>query len=84
MTAVHRCNGLLMVATGGEEEALAAYEEAMQAIFGLQLERYSHVQPHGNPESGKVRWECLEMWPMQVRLDCTLMQAVHRKHVLFQ
>lgn len=58
-----------MTAIGGEEESRAAYEEAMQAIFSLQLDRYSHVQPHHNPENqGKLRWECLEMWPLQVRL----------------
>lgn len=57
-----------LVATGGEEEAMAACEEAMQAMFGLQLERFSHVQPHRNPENGKLRWECLEMWPMQASL----------------
>ena len=43
------------------------YEEALQAIFVLQLERYSHVQAHHNPENqGKLRWECLEFWPIQV------------------
>ena len=57
-----------LVDTGGEEEAMTAYEEAMQAMFGLQLERYSHVQPHRNPESGKLRWECFELWPLQVGL----------------
>lgn len=60
------CNCVVMVATGGEEEAMAAYEEAMQAIFGLQLDRYTYVQPHRHPETGKLRWECIEMWPMQV------------------
>lgn len=64
------------VATGGEEEAMASYEEAMQAIFSLQLDRYSHVQPHRHPETGKMRWECIEMWPMQVlsEFKCTVKQ----------
>lgn len=63
------CKCLVTIATGGEEEALAAYEDAMQAIYNLQLDRYSHVQPHRNPETGRLRWECIEMWPMQVRAD---------------
>lgn len=70
-----------LVATGGEEEGMAAYEESMQAIFGLQLERYSHVQPHRNPGSGKLRWECLEMWPMQASLAlvCCAGAVIHTK-----
>ena len=67
------CKCVFVVVTGGEEEALAAYEEAVQAIFGLQLDRYSHFQPHRNPETGKLWWECIAMWPMQVMfgLKCT-------------
>ena len=67
------CNRGGVVVTGGEEEAIAAYDEAMQAIFGLQLDRYCHVQPHRHPENNTMRWECIEMWPLQVplQLRCT-------------
>lgn len=76
-----------VIATGGEEEAEAAYEEAMQAIFGLQLERFSHVQPHRNPENDKVRWECLEMWPMKVllvQLVCCEGTVIHNRHMFWR
>ena len=80
------CNCVVMVATGGEEEAMAAYEEAMQAIFGLQLERYTHVQPHRHPETGKLRWECIEMWPMQVlfQLMCTAIPITRSKRLMLR
>ncbi len=56
-----------MVGAGGEEESQTEYEDAVQAIFHLQLERYCHTQAHHNPEKGgAMRWECIEMWPMQV------------------
>ncbi len=56
------------VTAGGNDEAQAAYEEAVQAIFQLQLERYCHTQAHHNPDKeGQMRWECIEMWPIQAR-----------------
>lgn len=49
----------------GESEAEAAYEEAMNDIFNLQLECHRHQQPHTN-HKGLLRWEMIEMWPMPV------------------
>ena len=50
---------------GGEVEAHEAYEEAYNAIFALQLQCHRHIQPHFKKE-GILRWEMIEMWPMQV------------------
>lgn len=52
-------------AVGGKEEAQEAYEEAYNAIFALQLQCHRHIQPHTKRE-GTIRWEMIEMWPMQV------------------
>ena len=49
---------------GGHQEAKEAYEEAVTAIFVFQVECHRHTQPRAT--KGKVRWEMIEMWPMQV------------------
>ncbi|DBA80660.1 TPA: hypothetical protein ACH3X1_007904 [Trebouxia sp. C0004] len=70
---------------GGEEEAHTAYEDAVQAIFHLQLERYCHTQAHHNPEKGgAMRWECIEMWPMQDPVDLSPAVLVKRYNVTHQ
>ncbi len=51
---------------GGQEEALAAYEEAYNDIFNLKLECHKHPQPHKSRKDGTIKWEMIEMWPMQV------------------
>ena len=55
--------------TGGKAEADAAYEEAMEAVFSLQLDQYSHVQYYETPQTAgqlKRRWDLIELWPLQV------------------
>ena len=53
------------VHAGGQKEAEEAYEEAVNAIFVLQVKSHRHSQPR-SLKIGKVRWEVIEMWPMQV------------------
>lgn len=57
------------LATGGAEEAESAYEEAVNAVFNLQLECHRHTQPYKSHKSSKVKWAMIEMWPMQVALS---------------
>ena len=51
---------------GGEKEAEAAYDEAVHAIFELQLERHRHVQPYISKKDGRSKWAMIEMSPMMV------------------
>lgn len=55
------------MATGGEDECQAAYEEAVDAIFNLKVDCHRHVQSHLSRKDGKIKWAALEMWPMQAR-----------------
>ena len=72
---------------GGEEEAQAAYDEAMNAVFVLQLECHRHTQAHKSKKDDSIKWAMVEMWPMMVGL-CTMFnvaghQALARlRHVL--
>ena len=54
-----------MLCAGGEQDAQEAYEEAVNAIFVFQVTCHRHTQPH-QTQHGSVRWEMIEMWPMQV------------------
>ena len=54
---------------GGEAEAQAAYDEGVNAIFGLQLDHHSHLQPYRSTSDGTARWAKVEMWPMVVRFS---------------
>ena len=58
-------------------EAQEAYDEAVTAIFVLQVDCHRHVQPHAK-HNGKVRWEMIEMWPMQVSIlqMCSLLDMM--------
>ena len=51
---------------GGDEEAEAAYDEAVHAIFELQLERHRHIQPYVSKKDGRNKWAMIEMSPMTV------------------
>lgn len=51
---------------GGEAEAQAAYDEAVNAVFNLQLECHRHAQPHKSKKDGKMKWAMIEMWPIIV------------------
>ena len=55
-----------VVAIGGGAEAQAAYDEAYNAVFNLQLECHRHAQPHKSKKDGKIKWAMIEMWPMIV------------------
>ncbi len=58
------------MSAGGEEEAEAAYDEALHAIFVLQLERHRHTQPYISKKDGRSKWAMIEMSPMLVSLQC--------------
>lgn len=62
----HAFNAESLIASGGMEEADAAYEEALQAIFSLNLECHRHTQPHKSKKTGLMKWAMIEMWPMLV------------------
>lgn len=55
-----------MTATGGREEAEAAFDEAFNAVFSLQLERHRHIQPYVSMNDGRNKWAMIEMSPMIV------------------
>ncbi len=65
------------VYAGGQKEAEEAYEEAVNAIFVLQVQCHRHSQPRPL-KIGKVRWEMIEMWPMQVSYIMTTVDASSR------
>ncbi|DBB13951.1 TPA: hypothetical protein ACH3X3_000930 [Trebouxia sp. C0006] len=50
---------------GGQQEAQAAYDEAVNAVFNLQVECHRHAQPHISKKDGRTKWAMIEMWPMQ-------------------
>ena len=63
---------------GGSQEAQAAYDEAVNAVFNLQVECHRHAQPHISKKDGRTKWAMIEMWPMQVRLHPFCLQFLHR------
>ena len=42
------------------------YEDAMTAVFSLQLHGHRHVQPYRSRKDGSIKWATFEMWPMSV------------------
>ena len=58
---------------GGEEEAQAGYDEAMNAVFTLRVHCHRHTQPHKSKKDGTIKWAMIEMWPMQVKLQLVSM-----------
>ena len=53
---------------GGEEEAIEAYEEAMEAIFGMHVASHRHTQcTYSKKRPGHKRFVMFEMWPLAVR-----------------
>ena len=57
---------------GGEEEAQSAYDDAMNAVFSLQLECHRHTQAHKSKKDGSTKWSMIEMWPMLVMTQPSL------------
>ncbi len=57
---------------GGEEEAQSAYDDAMNAVFNLQLECHRHTQAHKSKKDGSTKWTMIEMWPMLVMTQPSL------------
>ncbi len=55
---------------GGEEEAQNAYDDALNAVFNLQLECHRHTQAHKSKKDGSTKWSMIEMWPMLVMTQC--------------
>ena len=68
-----------MCPTGGAEEAQGAYDEAMNAIFNLQVECHRHTQPHKSKKDGSTKWAIIEMWPMLVRALPHLSQTANMR-----
>ncbi|DBA83083.1 TPA: hypothetical protein ACH3X2_006613 [Trebouxia sp. C0005] len=56
---------------GGQEEAQAACEEAYNDVFNMKLDCHRHPQPHKSRKDGTIRWEMIEMWPMQDPIDAS-------------
>ncbi|KAL0017811.1 hypothetical protein WJX77_012263 [Trebouxia sp. C0004] len=54
---------------GGKEEAEAACDEALHAIFVLQLERHRHTQPYISKKDGRSKWAMIEMSPVLDPVD---------------
>ncbi|KAL3147885.1 putative 3',5'-cyclic phosphodiesterase pde-3, variant 2 [Trebouxia sp. C0010 RCD-2024] len=54
---------------GGQEEASRSYEEAYNDVFNLQLDCHRHAQPHKSRKCGGIKWDMIEMWPMQDPID---------------
>ncbi|KAL0024765.1 hypothetical protein WJX79_003822 [Trebouxia sp. C0005] len=50
---------------GGQQEAQAAYDEAVNAVFSLQVDCHRHIHPHISKKDGRTKWAMIEMWPMQ-------------------
>ncbi|KAL0021688.1 hypothetical protein WJX79_000250 [Trebouxia sp. C0005] len=69
---------------GGEEEAEAAYDEALHAIFVLQLERHRHTQPYISKKDGRSKWAMIEMSPMLDPVDKKPAVLVQRYNITQQ
>ena len=61
---------------GGQAEAQAAYDEAVNAVFNLQVDCHRHAQPHLSRKDDKTKWAMIEMWPMQVTMHAQLTDAL--------
>ena len=57
---------------GGKAEADAAYDEAMEAVFCMQVDQHCHVQCRVTP-SGERRWNLIELWSLEVVLAAALL-----------
>ncbi len=71
--------------TGGQEEALMHYEDAMTAVFSLELKSHRHVQPYRSKKDGRIKWATFEMWPMSVSPHPIFLvlslHACHLRHI---
>ncbi|KAL3135611.1 3',5'-cyclic-nucleotide phosphodiesterase pde1 [Trebouxia sp. C0009 RCD-2024] len=65
---------------GGELEAHSCYEEAVNAVFNLQL-TWRHMQPHCSRKDGKAKWSMIEMWPMHDPVDASPAVLVKRYNI---
>ncbi|DBB01895.1 TPA: hypothetical protein ACH3X1_000492 [Trebouxia sp. C0004] len=65
---------------GGELEAQSAYEEALNAVFVMQL-TWRHMQPHRSRRDGKTKWSMIEMWPMNDPVTATPAVLVKRYNI---
>ncbi|DBA94754.1 TPA: hypothetical protein ACH3X1_002302 [Trebouxia sp. C0004] len=73
--------GVYQLYPGGKEEACAALEEGLNAIFNLQLEYHCHLQPYLSSSDGTAKWAKIEMWPMMDPVSETLAVLVKRHDV---
>ncbi|KAL3135613.1 3',5'-cyclic-nucleotide phosphodiesterase pde1 [Trebouxia sp. C0009 RCD-2024] len=65
---------------GGKQEAHSCYEEAVNAVFNLQL-TWRHMQPHCSRKDGKAKWSMIEMWPMHDPVDASPAVLVKRYNI---
>ena len=79
-TAVMRASTHHTAVAGGEAEAQAAYDEAVNAVFNLQLECHRHAQPHKSKKDGKIKWAMIEMWPIIVSIHLVSPCSVKLSH----
>ena len=57
---------VLSASSGAKEEALEHHEDAIRAIFELQLDCHRHIQPYRSTKNGKLKWASVDMWPLPV------------------
>jgi len=65
--------------SGGKEQAVQAYEEALNAVFDLRVECHQHIQPYASRKDGTIKWALLEMWPLLV---CSSTQLIKHSSAL--
>lgn len=61
--------------SGGKEQAVQAYEEALNAVFDLRVECHQHIQPYASRKDGTIKWALLEMWPLSVQSSTQLISC---------
>ncbi|KAL0037183.1 hypothetical protein WJX79_004360 [Trebouxia sp. C0005] len=66
---------------GGKEQAVQAYEEALNAVFDLRVECHQHIQPYASRKDGTMKWALLEMWPLVDPVDSSPAVLVHKYNI---
>ena len=62
---------------GDKEGAQAAYDEALNAVFNLEVQCHRHTQLQKSKDGIGTRWSMIEMWPMLVIIPTALFVLGH-------
>lgn len=65
--------------TGDKEGAQAAYNEALNAVFNLEVQCHRHTQLQKSKDGIGTRWSMIEMWPMLVIIPTALFVLGHHR-----